>query len=208
MAEYAERERIIGKARERFLHFGFAKVTLDEIATDLGMSKKTLYKHFESKEVLVREVMRSITRTMSRRIEAIVSSELPFEIKARNVLADIGATLGTFSKQLQIDIQRFAPDLWTELEEFRRRQILDKIDRMFRQGIKENVFRRDLNPEIFLLVFLSAVQGIINPHILSSHSFSAPEAFRSILEILFEGALSEESRPSKPVFDPTFPTSS
>ena len=208
MVEREERDRIMEKARERFLHYGFVKVTLGEIASDLGMSKKTLYKHFESKEFLLKEVMRSIIRSMSERMEKVVSSDLPFETKAKTILTDIGTTLGTFSRQLQTDIQRHVPDLWAEIEEFRRRQILDKMDRMFQQGIRENVFRRDLNPDIFLLVFMSAVQGIINPTVLANRSFSAAEAFAAILGILFEGALSEHSRQSLPMFDSIPPTSS
>lgn len=208
MAEREERERIMAKAQERFRQYGFAKVTLDEISSDLGMSKKTIYKHFVSKEELLKEVLRSITRAMSERIEGIVSSELPFDIKAKNVLTDVGTTLGMFSRQLQLDVQRYVPELWTEIEDFRRRQILDKLSRMFQQGIQEKAFRHDLNPEIFLLVFMSAVQGIINPNVLASHSFSAREAFAGILGILFEGALSDASRQSMPKFDSTFPTSS
>jgi AcrR family transcriptional regulator len=208
MAEREERDRILDKARERFLHYGFAKVTLDEIASDLGMSKKTLYKHFASKEELLKEVVRSLTRALSARIEKIVSSDLSFEAKARKILTDIGTTLSRFDRQLQADVQRYVPDLWEEIEEFRRQQILDKLDRMFRQGIREDIFRRNLNPEIFTLVFIGAVQAIINPTVLSNRSFSAAEAFSAILEILFEGALSERSRQSIRVFDPTFPTSS
>lgn len=208
MADREDRQRIMAKAQDRFRQYGFAKVTLDELASDLGMSKKTIYKHFESKEELLKEVIRSITRAMSERIERIVSSDLPFDIKAKKLLTDIGTTLGMFSRQLQIDLQRYVPELWTEIEEFRRRQILDKLSRMFEQGIREKAFRHDLNPEIFLLVFMSAAQGIINPAVLASHSFSASEAFASILGILFEGALSETSRQSMPKFDTTFPTSS
>lgn len=208
MAEHEERDRIMEKARERFLHYGFAKVTLDEIASDLGLSKKTLYKHFASKEDLLKEAVRSITRSLSERIEKAVSSDIRFEAKARTILTDIGTTLGRFSRQLQTDIQRYVPDLWDEIEEFRRQQILDKLDRMFRQGIRENVFRRDLNPEIFTLVFIGAVQAIINPTVLAHRSFSAAEAFGGILGILFEGALSEGARQSIRMFDPPFPTSS
>ena len=144
MADREERERIMAKAQDRFRQYGFAKVTLDELASDLGMSKKTIYKHFESKEELLKEVIRSITRAMSERIERIVSSDLPFDIKAKKLLTDIGTTLGMFSRQLQLDLQRYVPELWTEIEEFRRRQILDKLSRMFEQGIREKAFRHDV----------------------------------------------------------------
>ncbi len=202
MADLEDRNRILAKARERFMQFGFAKVTLDEIASDLGMSKKTLYKHFESKEDLLREMVRSYTRALSGRIEGIVSSDIAFQVKLRNLLIEIGTTLASVNRQLLIDIQRYLPDLWTEVEEFRRRQLMDKMGRMVEQGIREKIFRENLNPELFLLVFISAVQGIITPSVLSNRSFSAAEAFSAILEILYAGALSDDARASMPSFDP------
>ena len=51
------KDRILTRAEEMFLRFGYSKVTMDEIAANLGMSKKTLYKFFPSKEELVREII-------------------------------------------------------------------------------------------------------------------------------------------------------
>ncbi len=47
------KDRILSRAEEMFLKFGYSKVTMDEIAANIGMSKKTLYKFFPSKEELV-----------------------------------------------------------------------------------------------------------------------------------------------------------
>jgi len=69
------RERIISYAREHFMHEGFSKVTLDEIATELGMSKKTLYKYFEDKEDLLRAGIEENLRNIAREIDAISTSE-------------------------------------------------------------------------------------------------------------------------------------
>jgi AcrR family transcriptional regulator len=51
------RQRILSTAQQIFLKTGFSKVTMDELANELGMSKKTLYKHFSSKEDLLKVIM-------------------------------------------------------------------------------------------------------------------------------------------------------
>jgi hypothetical protein len=65
---------------------------------------------------------------------------------------------------------------------------------MFDQAKREGVFRKDLNVDLFVLVFLNSVQNIINPQTLSQQSFSTEEAFHQILTIIFEGAVTDEAR--------------
>ena len=48
------RETILNKATELFLDLGFKSVTMDDIATEMGISKKTIYTHFKNKSVLVK----------------------------------------------------------------------------------------------------------------------------------------------------------
>src|SRR5690606_41317726 len=50
------KKRIMDEARSLFFRYGFSKVTMDEAAEGLGMSKKTLYRYFPSKEVLLEEI--------------------------------------------------------------------------------------------------------------------------------------------------------
>jgi len=62
MGESEDRERILEAAAHRFMELGISKVTLDEIASDLRMSKKTMYKHFPSKEHLAAAAMVKVMR--------------------------------------------------------------------------------------------------------------------------------------------------
>ncbi len=204
MSEQEEKERILETAREKFFTHGFSKVTVDEIASDLGMSKKTIYKFFPSKEDIMRAVVHFLMKRIEREVESIVSSDRPFAQKMTQLLAFIGRIWGRAGRQLPIDIKKYAPELWKEIETFRREQLLTKIQKMFQQAKAERVFRDDLNTELFMLMFLHAVEGILNPYTLSEHSFSAEEAFRSIFRILFEGALTDEARKTIQFFEPTY----
>jgi hypothetical protein len=65
---------------------------------------------------------------------------------------------------------------------------------MFEQAKQEEMFRADLNTDLFYLVFISSVQGIMNPKTLSDNSFSAEDAFQQIFRILMEGILTEKGK--------------
>ncbi len=204
MADQQERERIIDVATNRFLETGISKVTLDEIAAELRMSKKTVYKFFPSKDDLLKAMAKTMMWHMEHKVQAIVESQDSFEHKMTRLLVLVGGLTRRLSKQFQIDMQRFAPELWKEIETFRRERIFSKVRQMFIQAKQEGSFREDLNLDLFFLVFLNAAQGIMNPQTLSQQSFSAEEAFRGIFKLLFEGALTIEAREKFHFFDSTF----
>ena len=194
MSESDEKQRIVDVASQRFFEQGISKVTLDELASDLGMSKKTMYKFFPSKDDLLKTIVYSMMATISGRVEKIVSSPNPFADKASDLMELIGRQLGTISKQFMIDLQRFSPALWNEVEEFRRERILTNFRRIFEQGKEEGAFRKDLDVELFMMVFLSSVQGIVNPRVLAQQAFSTEQALHGIFKIIFEGAMTEDAR--------------
>ena len=76
------RERIVGMAERIFLRSGFSRVLMDDLARELGMSKKTLYSHFASKEELLRAVLLQRTREVDEGLEAIVSAKESFPAEA------------------------------------------------------------------------------------------------------------------------------
>jgi AcrR family transcriptional regulator len=194
MADQEERQRILDVASSKFLESGISKVTLDEISTELGMSKKTVYKFFPSKDMLLHAIVKMLLSHAEREVTSIVNSDEPSERKLMRVLTQAGKYIRHISRQFQHDVQRFAPSLWNEIDKFRREHILSHVKRIFDQAKNENVFKSDLNIDLFYLVFISTVQGIMNPKMLSEHSFSAEEAFRGIVRILLEGALTDEAK--------------
>jgi len=206
MTEIEDKQRIVDVSSKRFMENGISKVTLDEIAAELGMSKKTMYKFFPSKEDLLKTIVHAMMNSLRVRVEAVVNSDKPFVEKAPELLALIGHQISIMSKQFLFDLQRFTPQLWKEIDEFRRQRILTTVRKIFIQAQEEGVFRKDLDIELFILVFTSSVQGIVNPQTLSQQSFSAGEALRGIFRIIFEGAMTEEARKNSSFFEQSMAT--
>lgn len=201
MADLQEKERILTSVEDKFMAQGFVKVTVDELAEDLGMSKKTIYKFFPSKEEIMRGIVRMNMKRIERQVTAIVDSDKPFDQKFEQFLTMLARLVSRFSKQLQKDLQRHLPELDKEIETFRREKIFGRLRPMFRQAKEEGFLRPDVNDEIFMLVFTSAVQNIMIPSVLAQYSFSAEEAFREIFRTLFEGVLTDDARGRFHFFD-------
>lgn len=194
MTEHEPKERIIDLAREKFFQSGFNKVTVDEISGDLGISKKTMYKFFPSKEDLVRTMMRMFMKKVEGRMLKIYESDKSVVQKLAEIMLFIGNVAGKISRPFQMDIQRFLPQLWKEVDKFRTEMILSKLSRLITQAKTEGAFREDVNEQVVLLMFLNSVQSIVNPEVLSKNSFSPKEAMYTIFHVIFEGSLTEKAR--------------
>jgi AcrR family transcriptional regulator len=187
------KDRILILASERFLKEGFVHVSVDTLAADLGMSKKTLYKHFESKDALFEQFIDRMTGEMHRRIRAITDLESPFLEKIDRFMRLLAEMAGRMGRPLMLDMQRHKPEIWNRVENFRRERIRENFRAMLTHGVAEGYVRPDLNADLIVLCFLATVESVVNPGVLVTHSFSTREAIQGILRIYFHGILTEDA---------------
>jgi AcrR family transcriptional regulator len=199
--DFEVRERVLEHARGEFLARGFSKVTLDEIAADLGISKKTLYKFYPSKEELLRASLHAMMRSAGWELERITSSDKPFADKLAEAMVTLGKYISRFRKEGIADVQRYAPAIWRELDKYREEHIVSRLVAMIVQARKENIFRPEINEQVLIRMLISSIQNIINPQVLTQYSFSAHEAAQSIFKVLFEGSLTDDARKEFHLFE-------
>lgn len=188
------KERIIENAWDRFRTDGFVRVSVDEIASALAMSKKTFYKVFESKEQLVEHIVERMMGEIATQLDRIARADTSFVNKLGELLGYMATVPSRVGFPLMQDIQRHLPQLWKRVEQFRAERINETFGRLLEQGISENYIRPDLNKRLFLLAYLATVQQVMQPAVLSNESFSARDAAQGIMEIFFAGAFTERGR--------------
>jgi AcrR family transcriptional regulator len=194
MNEADLRQRIIEAGRDRFFAMGFSKVTMDELVGELGISKKTMYKHFPSKDELVDAIVDWQMIHVAHRVKEIMNSPVGFVERIHHLWLFIGEMFSRISQQYRDDVRRFRPDLWKRIEDFRREHLIENAAKFVDEGRRLGIFRQDVNKEILVLMYVSAVQAVLNPEVLAQHSFSAQEAFEAILHVMFDGTLTDEGR--------------
>jgi AcrR family transcriptional regulator len=193
--ENALRLQILRKAQEEFFTHGFSKVTTDELATALGISKKTLYQHFQSKEQLLREATYLMRDEMAASIKGIVADpSLDFVSKLRGVMLTIGTRISRIRRAYMEDIRRKMPELWKELEEFRRERLLVVMTKLIEEGARSGELRREIDPRIFMMMFFTVIQNMMIPEVLAQLPFTASDLFDSFTRVMLTGVLSDEAR--------------
>lgn len=189
------KERILTKAEEMFLQFGYSKVKMEEIAAGMGISKKTLYKFFPSKENLIREIVLSRQCTVENHINNIWKDEtIDFVAKLKIMMDYLGQQTSRVKGPLMDDMRKCIPDIWNEIHDFKKIRSLEKARGLFELGVENGAFRRDIGQDIVILMFSLATEGILDPEVLSQIPYTGPQVVETIFKVLFEGIFTEEGR--------------
>jgi AcrR family transcriptional regulator len=190
------RERILASARAEFYRRGFSRVTVDDIVASLGISKKTFYKYFESKDQLIRVVTEDTIAQMSHAcVEITKQTNVEFVDKLREMMTLVGVVYAQMGQQLIEDLQKHTPEIWKLIERHRRESIERDFGSLLREGMQKGMFRHDIDEQLVLLIYTNIVESIINPSTLMNLPFTAVQAFEAVIKIIYEGILTDEARP-------------
>ncbi|AYV57740.1 TetR/AcrR family transcriptional regulator [Leptospira kmetyi] len=186
-------ERILEKTLHLFLSSGFAKTNTDEIARNIGISKRTLYRYYDAKDKLIDAVFAFLREKVTKQHEAILkdSSKSPSQ-KLREILliiAELGARMG---KSFAKDIQNVRPDLYATMSAYRRQRI-GRLADIVKEGQATGEFRKEIDAELTIDVLIAALDGIINPTYLLESTFSVSTAFETVFNLFLQGIESGKS---------------
>src|SRR5271170_3150577 len=154
-------EKILNAAEKRMIKFGYRKVTMDEIASDLHMSKNTIYKEFVGKEEIAKALVKRQQHLLNLDLSNIEKTETdPLRVFSESVLL-LRRQLGPWFEHFFREIPTELPSLWEEFLNYRNEKILD-IRSLVEKGSRNGDFRR-VNPSIATEAYLGAVKAIMNP---------------------------------------------
>lgn len=183
--------RILEHGSKRMFKEGFSKITMDELASDLQMSKKTIYKYFESKKCLVEAVADNFTGDATNEIGKIVDSDENAVIKIIGLLKFFSRVANIMTDVLVLDLQSKLPWLWKKIDEFRIKMMNKNLSKILNQGKKEGLIK-DYPTEIALATIIAAVRAVVNPEFLMNNNYSLETAFSTVFDIVFSGLLTED----------------
>ncbi|GAB3555198.1 TetR/AcrR family transcriptional regulator [Spirosoma fluminis] len=151
------KERIIAEARQLFSQFGVKTVRLDDIAHQLGISKKTLYQHFADKEELVRLMLEDQLNENLSEATVIHSQAANAVVGALQIWDRLIRYSQTVNPNLLRDIERHYPTVWNFFQEFRTQYIDTILKANLQEGIEQGLYRADLDKPV--LAWLWAEQS-------------------------------------------------
>jgi len=187
--------RILDAARTHLFSYGYNALTMDDLAHELGMSKKTLYLHFPGKDAIIGTIIDEIGRKVREELEAILNQpKLSFPQRLRAIVDVVGPRLALASPAILRELQRYAPLIHRKIDELRQKNIPYIFGRLFRMGIAEGALRADLDPDFAAQFWLQAVKGLVHPDTLAVTHLTPRQTHEKALSLFTGGLLTPAGR--------------
>jgi AcrR family transcriptional regulator len=187
--------RILSAAQHRLFNFGYASFTMDDLAQELGMSKKTLYVHFPGKESIVDRIIDQIGEHIRTKLDAItLDPKRTFVQKLCALVDTVGGMLSKVSPHLLRDLQRYTPGVYQKIDQLRQKNIPIFFSRIIRDGIAQRKVRADIDPDFAAQFWLQAIRGLLQPDVLERTQLSPRQTLEQAIQLFFGGLLTDAGR--------------
>lgn len=176
------REDIIKKSADLFLSLGFKNITMDDIASAMGISKKTIYTHFSNKTELIETVTFSVLDYFHENIEKINQKAInPIE-ELYDIKMFVMHYLRKERGSAQFQLKKYYPKIFEQLELKKFEKMHSSVEKSLIKGIKLNLFRSNIDVGFISRVYLIGMSGIRDTNVFPENKFNKSYLMESYLE--------------------------
>lgn len=186
------KQKILKEAEALFMRYGFKSITMDDIARELGISKKTLYQYFTDKNDLVTQVVESHLDAEKEFCNHLASQE-------KDPIAFLLAISDNFSsehKQINpavlFDLRKYFKEAWDKIAFYSQSFIYEQALSNLILGKEKGLYRKDLNEKIIALYYVNMVQFMVNPENYSKEERNINVVHKELMLYHLNGILTDK----------------
>jgi AcrR family transcriptional regulator len=190
--ENPRKAEIISSCLKLFIKYGIKSVTMDDIARELGMSKKTLYVFFKDKNELIMQVMQSVLSFHKIQTKNILKSQHnaideSFEIFSLNT-----RELSEVKPALLFELKKYYPDAWKLHDDFKNNFMFSSLMTNLEKGKKEGLYRKQINTKIISIAYSNMINSILESESYSDKEFNFGALYNELFYYHIRGIASEK----------------
>ena len=187
-----KRMQIINGSIELFRQFGIRSISMDDIARQLGISKKTLYQYVDSKTALLQESFASISNQFANDIDELHSKNLNAIDELLEVSRRVSEEITQLSMSNIYDLEKYHPEIY-KVHLARMKQLaFDFLCENLRKGISQGIYRSDQEVELVAGFYIQKMQSMHDPDFKDSTGKSCDEIFAAVFENHIRGIANAE----------------
>jgi len=188
------KEKILQKATEMFLNLGFKSVTMDDLAQEMGISKKTIYTHYENKTKLVEESTSHLFCNISEGIDYICSlNKNPIE-ELYEIKKFVMLHLKNEKSSPQYQLQKYYPKIHESMKVRQFDVMQECVLENVKKGIELGIYRENLNIDFVSRIYFTGVINIKDQKIFPVEKFPITELMDNYLEYHLRGIVTPKGR--------------
>ncbi|MGB4898068.1 MAG: TetR/AcrR family transcriptional regulator [Ignavibacteria bacterium] len=187
------RIKILNYSRQKFFRQGFYKTSMDEISSELRISKKTIYKFFDTKEDLVSQIINDSLENDEIILDEIINSGDNVIIKFIRIMSYLQMRFSELSEYWLRDLQIHIPKKWEALDEFRVIKVNSVMKKLTEQGKREKSIK-NLDSSLIIEITISSMRMILRNDFLTKNKLTVVDAYLQIFDLLLNGILTEKGK--------------
>ena len=183
----AIRKKILDAAEELFFHYGIKTITMDDIASHLGMSKRTIYENFPTKDDIISTLMKNhLGNNMELCKKRCAESGNAIE-EIISMMHHLREMFSRMNSHILLDLKKFHPLVWKQFKDFKNEFLMKTISDNIKRGIAEGIYRKKINVDILARMRIEQVEMAWNPEIFPSSKYELKDVQLSLLEHFLYG---------------------
>jgi TetR/AcrR family transcriptional regulator, cholesterol catabolism regulator len=194
MEEQETKDKILIGAETLFMKYGIRSVSMDDIARQLSVSKKTLYQHFADKDELVTMMSQKHMERDVKEYDAIAKGSENSIDELNKISLQIKCDMEDMNPSLLFDLQKFHPKAWALWLDHKNDFIKNSIVRNLKQGINEGYFRAEINPEMMGISRLILIEAAFDGNLFPRDKFNLVDIQSQFFDHFVYGLCTDKGR--------------
>lgn len=165
---------------------------MDDIARDLGISKRTIYQHYSDKEAILALVIQEEIRSQKCEMEKLEElAQNPIQ-EMMYATVQMQETLANMNPTLLYDLKKYYPNAWELFQTYKHEYIIRSIRDNLTKGIELGLYRPDIDSEVLSLLRVEQIVLAFDPTVYPARKFSMMHVQMQFLMHFLRGILSEK----------------
>ena len=175
-----ELQNILEKIIPLYSKYGIKSITMDDVAKELGISKKTLYQYVTDKNDLVHKAVMFDVERHFFSINCIKEKKLNAIEEIFEINRYLSSILRNYNPSWDYDLKKYYAETYSTLFQKRREQMLSSVMDNINRGIKEGFYRTDVNAKLIAKLHVLRIETMINTDIFTPEEFTSVEVFHEL----------------------------
>ncbi len=180
-------ERILKETGAMFFRHGIRTITMDDIATNLGISKKTIYLYYRDKAELVKSFTEGELKIQEKDMYEIRNkSNDPVE-EMLLIMEYVSRFFQKVNPTVFYDLQKYHPESWSSFKSFKEKLMIGFAEENLKNGIAQGLYRKEIKVKILARLRMEEVELGLNPQAFPPDKFKLTEVHLSLIDHFLHG---------------------
>lgn len=181
---------ILKKAEMLFMRLGLKSISMDDVARELGISKKTLYQFFQSKEDLVLQTISRHQCSEAEEVKRICATSTDALKEMLDIARHVLVQFQQMSPSTVFDLKKYYPEAWRIVEQVQREYVYGVLKANMERGIREGLYRDDFDTNILARLYVGSVRWLLDEELFPQTQFHWAQLYREFVHYHLRGIVS------------------